>query len=358
MSALRTSGAPGMRGFTLVELMIAMVLGLIVVGAVAAVFATNSRTYAATESLGRVQESARVAFELISRDIRESAGNACERDLPVYNVLKNADTLWYTNFGSSIRGYDGATAFTGDAFGTAAGTRVAGTQAIELKSSVSNGVTIVDHNPTSAQFKVNTKAHDLFTGDIVMACDFGQAAIFQVTNASPGTNDTIVHSDSNTVQPGNCSKGLGWGSPVNCTTNGNSYAFGCYRGEFETGACKDGKRWPATIARLRMTRWYIGNNARGGRSLYQASLRNNAGKLEVQRDEIAEGVDAMNLRYLLRNGLSYVDAGSVTATHWAAGDVVAVSIDFTLHGVEAVGTDGKPLERRLTHTVAIRNRAP
>src|SRR5688572_11160216 len=110
MSAQRTSGAPGMRGFTLVELMIAMVLGLIVVGAVAAVFATNSRTYAATESLGRVQESARVAFELISRDIRESAGNACERDLPVYNVLKNADTLWYTNFGSSIRGYDGATA--------------------------------------------------------------------------------------------------------------------------------------------------------------------------------------------------------------------------------------------------------
>ena len=52
-----------------------------VLSAVVAVFETNSRTYAVTESLGRVQENARVAFELISRDIRESSGNACERDL-------------------------------------------------------------------------------------------------------------------------------------------------------------------------------------------------------------------------------------------------------------------------------------
>jgi type IV pilus assembly protein PilW len=358
MSAQNISGAHRTRGFTLIELMIAMVLGLIVLGAVAAVFATNSRTYAATESLGRVQENARVAFELISRDIRESTGNACEAGLPVYNVLKGAETRWYYNFGSSLRGYDGATEFADDAFGTTEKKRVAGTQAIELKSSVSNGITIVDHNPTSAQFKVNTTEHGLFPGDIVMACDFGQAAIFQVTNANSGATDTIVHNDGTSVSPGNCSKGLGWSTPVSCTTNGNTYAYGCYRGEFETGACKDNKKWPATIAKLRMTRWYIGNNARGGRSLWQASLRNNGGKLEIQYDEIAEGVDEMKLRYLLRNGTEYVAATPVTAAQWAAGDVVAVSIDLTLRGVDNVGTDGKPLERSLTHTVAIRNRAP
>jgi type IV pilus assembly protein PilW len=233
------------------------------------------------------------------------------------------------------------------------GDRVAGTEAIELKSSVADGLAIVSHDPASAQFKVNTVNHNLFPGDIVMACDFGQAAIFQVTNASSGTNDTIVHNNGTTVLPGNCTKGLGLSVPVNCATaNGNAYAYGCFRGEWESGTCKNNRRWPATVAKLRITRWYIGNNARGGRSLFQASLRG------VQRDEIADGVDDMKLGYLLRNGVGYVDAGAVTATHWSAGEVLAVRVELTLRGNEKVGTDGKVLQRKLTHTVAIRNRAP
>jgi type IV pilus assembly protein PilW len=67
-----------------------------------------------------VQESARVAFELLSRDLRESAGNACERSLPVYNVL-NDTSQWYANFGSGVRGYAGGEAMAGRASGTAPG---------------------------------------------------------------------------------------------------------------------------------------------------------------------------------------------------------------------------------------------
>lgn len=355
MSAQRMSGARRTKGFTLIEMMIGMVLGLVVLAAVIAVFESNKRTYTATESLSRVQESARVAFELLSRDLRESAGNACERSLPVYNVL-NDTSQWYANFGSGVRGYAGGEAMAGRASGTAPGTRVAGTDAIELKSAVSDGINIVSHDPSSAQLKVSTVEHGLAPGDVVMACDFGQAAIFQVTNASSGTNDTIVHNNGKTVLPGNCSKGLGLSTPVNCTTNGTAYAFGCYRGEWESGTCKNNRKWPATLARLRMTRWYIGNNDRGGRSLYQDTMRFAGGKLDVRQDEIAEGVEAMNVKYLLRNATQYVDAGPGIA--WDSGDVLAVSLDITVRGVEKVGTDGKPLERKLTHMVTIRNRAP
>ncbi|QSX77473.1 prepilin-type N-terminal cleavage/methylation domain-containing protein [Agrilutibacter solisilvae] len=358
MSAQRLSGARRTQGFTLIELMIGMVLGLVVLAAVGAVFESNKHTYTATESLGRVQESARVAFELLARDVRESAGNACERDLPVYNVL-NDTAPWYANFNSGLFGYDGATAFPGLGFGTGVADRVNGTDAIELKSSVSDGINVVSHDPSSAQLKVSTVNHNLFPGDIVMACDFGQAAIFQVTGANSGTNDTIVHNNGTaTVLPGNCSKGLGLSLPANCSTNGNAYAFGCYRGEWESGKCKNNRTWPATVSKLRMTRWYIGNNARGGRSLYQATLRNTGGVLGVDRNEIATGVEEMRLRYLLRNGLNYVEASAVTATNWTAGEVLAVSIDLTVRGTDVVGTDGKPLQRRITHTVAIRNRAP
>lgn len=350
----------GQRGVTLIELMIGMVLGLIVMGAAATVFMANSRTYAVTESLGRVQENARVAFELMARDVREAAGNPCERRLPVYNVINSPTSEWYTDFTAGIRGYGAGDAFPDDAFGTGPKQRITGTDAIEIKSAVSNGLAVVSHDPASAQFKMNTINHDLNDGDLVMACDFAQAAIFQVTNAQPGTNDTVVH-NSGTGTPGNCSKGLGWSSPPNCTTNGNSYAFGCYMGLWAGGVCDDGDpatnpdTWPSTVAKLRMTRWYIGGNARGGRSLWQASLRNSAGVLSVEKNEIAEGVQDMSLTYLVRGGNDYVDASAVTAANWENGDVVAVRIDLSLEGTEAVGTDGNALQRRLIHTVTVRN---
>lgn len=64
-------------GFSLVELMIAMVLGILVMGAAFAIFMSNQNTYRANEGLNRIQESARTAVELISRDIRAAGGSAC-----------------------------------------------------------------------------------------------------------------------------------------------------------------------------------------------------------------------------------------------------------------------------------------
>ncbi|MFC5577662.1 prepilin-type N-terminal cleavage/methylation domain-containing protein [Lysobacter niabensis] len=358
------AGRRAARGFTLVELMVSLVVGLIVMGAAITVFLANGRTYAATESLGRVQENIRVAFELMARDMREAAGNPCEKNLPIYNVLKNPASQWYTDFSAGIRGYEGTEAFPGGGFGTAAGQRIAGTDAMELKSAVS-GVTIVKHVPTSAQFKVNTVNHGLADGDLALACDFGQVAVFQVTNAQPGINDTVVHNNGTTA-PGNCSKGLGFGIPINCTTNGNQYAFGCYQGKFSGGGCDgddDGVKdepedvWPAIIAKLRLTRWYIGANEKGGRSLYQSSLRNNAGVLTVDNNEIADGVRDMGLKYLLAGASDYVDAAAVTATDWVSDRVVAVRVDLSLEGTDAVGTDGKPLQRSLQLVVTIRNHA-
>ena len=64
-------------GFSLIELMIAMVLGILVMGAAFAVFMSNQNTYRANEGLNRIQESARTAVELMSRDIRAAGGSAC-----------------------------------------------------------------------------------------------------------------------------------------------------------------------------------------------------------------------------------------------------------------------------------------
>ena len=112
--------------------------------------------------------------------------------------------------------------------------------------------------------------------------------------------------------------------------------------------------WTAILARIRATRWYIGYNKRGGKSLYQSALRNNGGTLVLDSNEIADGVDGMALSYLARGGSAYQAAGAVS--DWS--QVVAVRIQLALAGQSRVGTDGQPLQRSIGHVVAIRNRAP
>ena len=356
MSVLRSAGhARNASGFTLIELMIALLLGLIVSGAAVALFITNKQTYVASESLARVQENARTAFELMARDVREAAGNVCGAALNnTVNVINAPTSSWYTDFAGGIRGYDGATAFPGAPFGTTTAQRVAGTDAIELKSAFSDGVTVEKHTPNSANFKVNTVNHNLNDGDIAMVCDANHAAIFQVTNAQPGTNVTVVHNTGNTATPGNCTKGLG--SPLDCSsTTGTSYEFGCaFGGQNPAFDCSQpANQWTAILAKLKGSRWYIGNNARGGRSLYTSTLTNTGGALSAVNDEITEGVNDMTLEYLVEGGANYQPAAGIDWTK-----VIAIRINLDMTGKEKIGTDGNVLQRDLQHVVTIRNRAP
>ncbi len=128
----RTGRPAHQRGVTLIELMVALVLGLVVSGAALALFMTNRQTYVASENMDRIQEASRIAFELMARDLREADGNPCSNKLVPENRLSGSTTYaWWSDWGAGLRGYDGATAFADDGFGTAATKRVAGTPAVE-----------------------------------------------------------------------------------------------------------------------------------------------------------------------------------------------------------------------------------
>lgn len=58
-----------MQGLTLVELMVALTLGLIVIGALVAVFFSSNQTYRQNEAIAGLQDNARFALELITRDL-------------------------------------------------------------------------------------------------------------------------------------------------------------------------------------------------------------------------------------------------------------------------------------------------
>lgn len=73
----RTSRSLGQAGLSLVELMIAITLGLIIIFAVLYVFAGNRASYLHQQSLSHVQESGRFALELLNRDIRMAGFIGC-----------------------------------------------------------------------------------------------------------------------------------------------------------------------------------------------------------------------------------------------------------------------------------------
>ncbi|HVI57476.1 MAG TPA: prepilin-type N-terminal cleavage/methylation domain-containing protein [Luteimonas sp.] len=313
-------GPRQVRGVTLIELMIALVLGLVVTGAALALFVTNRQTYTASENLNRMQETARSAFELMSRDIREAATNPCDSTMALTNQLKDSTTRWWTNWSlaTGVQGYTATTAFPDDGFGTAEKKRVNGTAAIEFKSAVPTGVIVsTDMANTSSPITVNNTT-GVSSGDILAICDFNHGTIFQATSTGAGQ--------------------------INHVTSGSP-------GNIDSNLPPDIYKKNAIVARVRASRWYVGNNANGGTSLYQASLINTAGVPGVTVSEVADGVTDLELTYLSNGGAAYQAAPA----NWA--DVAAVKIEMTLAGKDKVSTDGTVLTRTFEHVVAIRSRA-
>src|SRR5690349_740055 len=106
--AMTNRGRIRQAGFSLIELMIALLLGVLVAAAAASVFISNKRVYGATESIGRIQEGNRVSFELMSRDIREAGGNPCSAGAEMVNHLESGTDAWWTAYDRGLRGYGGS----------------------------------------------------------------------------------------------------------------------------------------------------------------------------------------------------------------------------------------------------------
>lgn len=73
--SVNTSPVKNHRGFTLIELMVAMLIGLFVVGATVTLLDFSGRTYRAQERVVDVQQDARAALEIMASDIRMAAFN-------------------------------------------------------------------------------------------------------------------------------------------------------------------------------------------------------------------------------------------------------------------------------------------
>ncbi len=291
--------------------MISMVLGLLVVAAAIAIFASNRQAYASTQTIGRIQESSQVGFELMARDIRESSGNPCDMTVAVANVVNGAAGNWWTNWTQPFVGTDSASGTYGDALAVGDG--------IQLLSMGSQVVNVDTHAGTTFQVAANPFA----VGNVLMVCDIRQLAIFR---ASAATATTIGHAAGG----GNCTDSLNT-APAPCAAAAPPYLY----------------PRNSVIGQLQGVRWMVRNNGRGGTSLFR-SLNGAAA------EEVTEGVTNMQITYLQPdvNPADYVPATSIA--NW--GPVRAVRIVLTLAGAPGTEVGGVPVTRTVQHVVNLRNR--
>jgi type IV pilus assembly protein PilW len=328
-------------GFSLMELMVALVLGLIVAGAAIAIFSANRKTYAATESLGRTQEGVRTAFELMGRDLRAAGSTPCGNSRStVSNVLNSTTgTAWYSWSNDLVGSSAAMTEMPASGKGS-----YAGGDMMEIHSGNVGGVAVDTSSGKVAAGTLNltTTNHDFQNGDIAMVCDSVHAGIFQIATAN--TSTTAVTYVQGGTNPGNATLNLsGCDAEVPCTGEPLT--------KLQSGA---------VLSHLSSTRWYVGNNGNGGTSLFQQTSRDNTAGTA---DEIVPNVTGMTLRYLINTNANFVsdrqvtpdseyrDAAAVTAAN-AWNRVLAVQIGLTF---QERSDRGDTVTRQLVHVVNLRN---
>jgi type IV pilus assembly protein PilW len=192
----------GMRGFSLVELMVAMTLSLILLAGALSVLYTSRISYFQNERLAGLQESGRTAVELMLRDMRSGGFKGCTQYTPSFaNALSNPTGLLW-NFGAPVQGFESTGSATWSPTVDAAivspmsgsdilavRTTMLGSPAFSLNASMAT---------TTSDLAVDRLAGDtLDAGQTVMVSDCSSASVFSVTSFDGvGTTATIKHNES------------------------------------------------------------------------------------------------------------------------------------------------------------------
>ena len=309
-------------GVSLVELMIAITLGLVAVGAAMSIFLANRKSFALVEGLARVQENARFAVDMLSRDIREAGGVVCGGNLTPVNIVPSGNA-WAT-WDRGLVGDDWNSGFPEPTSGSPL--KIANTDSLLLWSASSGGTPIqITQHTINAVNNTGTFTASTTPGytpdDVVTACDGSQLVTFVVDSVSVG-DKTVSYSDGASL-----TKAIAAGGFLNT---------------------------------LSAELWYVGQSTPGAASsLRRISRSKTTGS--TQNDEMVEGVTNMQIQYLLGDATgapvatSYVDAASVT--DWKK--VIAVRIILTLATQDSVGTTGSAnttVSRTVPITVGIKRR--
>ncbi len=350
------------KGLTLVEIMVALLIGLFLSAGMVQLFITSKSVYRTQEALSRIQENGRFVIGILARDLRMSGFLGCQSRLIPESprqagplgpgVLRNtlnpdppASPAYKYDFSASVRGYKASGLGWSPSLPQAivdAGA-LTGRDVITLSGATASGAVVTAHPggspPGSADIKVS-KGGGFQDGDFLLVSDCQEGALFQATNVNDNALnfDNLVHNTGGSQSPGNWTKALG-----------KSFVGG-------------------EVFRVFSNTYFIATGSSGQPALFRVEI-DSATPLEL-----AEGITGMQILYGIDTSGNrvidqYVEADTVT--DWNA--VVAVRISLlaassenniaeapltlTYDGASYTAADRR-LYQVFTTTIGLRNRLP
>lgn len=341
-------------GFTLVELLVSVAIGLFLVTVVGGVYLSSKDSFNYQDAMSRLQENSRFAMERMARDIRMAGYTGCGNLSKVANIVTNSPTKVWLDFLTPVFGYNDLLAAP-----THFPNAVLGTDAIVLIG-VGQGeeLSVFSHTPPTIQ---TNRVHSIQRGAILLVTDCSQTSVFQMSGpANTSFNAVTVEHNTGSVTPGNCVTGL----KASCPGSATGYSF------------KPG----SSLLQVYANGYYVRPSAtpNNGNALWVCSITltpvSNPNTATWPCTELINGVEDMQITYGVdtdgdTSANQYVTANNVgnwaqvvsvrvsllMATPPSAGRLSANPQTYTYNGTTTTATD-----RRVRHvyssTVNVRNR--
>lgn len=381
-TALARQAVGAQAGVSLIELMIAMVLGLLIMAGMIQLFSASKLTYNMTEGLARVQENARFSFEILTRDLRMAGAQPLcgGAEIPARSIDNWIDPSLGSvhellNLNESVVGWEYA--------GTGASDSVSWPleSPSDSPSSWSNGDT---------SLPVYLRGRALPGSDVVALRSVGELDpdLTGCTNNNANSPSIGTCSRSNDGNPPSVSPGVGKAQPfmlVDCTApkidtcvqnaSGNANVLNC-SGKLNTrpnnGTWNPVYRdnldlyWPQVVY------YFVGESASGDRTaLFRAAnCYGSSGGDGCVLEELAEGVEALQAFYTVDGNNTLYAGDSLPGNNWnnvrsvslhlllaapGPGDMRSVAQTYSLDSL-TVNTDDAELRQLYSSPVAVRNK--
>jgi len=333
-------------GFSIVEMMVAVVIGLFLLGGAVSMLVTSKRTYAIQEDLARIQENARFATEFMARDLRMAGYFGCAHNLgELFNHVNFVNAGELFDISIPVEGYEQDTAAWLPSANNTVGNILPGTDGITVRYMQPSDITVTNPMPQPSAVLQITTDNELEQGDIVAVSDCESADVFQISGPAddqPSTTGQLVHNTGAATAPGNHNNNF---------TGCPGAASNCLSKVYDTDA---------RIMQLAAYRYYVGDDGNGNPALFRATLELDPATKTIAETpvQLIDGVENLQILWGVdttgdRVPDEFIDAndntGGVDLTNpddWT--NVVAARIALLLRSVDEVAPN---VDRRADYVV-------
>lgn len=330
------------RGFSIVELLVAIAIGSVLTLLIATVFERSSKTGTVTESVNEIQEQARIAIDMLQRDLRQAGYSGCNSNRllgsgGLVNTIASPNA-YLNDIAAFLRGHEG----TGGSFLPGVPAELSGAtpaadptgDAVTMRIPVGEPVGV---SGTMASASAAVPVHSTAgfgTTTRVLISDCAQSSAFRVTSITAGQLNHVAGASNATANLGR--------------------AYGT----------------DATVVPFATVSYYLG----------ASSVAPTGTELSLWRregvnapEEVAEGVEGFELLYgldtngdlaadLFDTADNVADWNQVVAVRASlllrskSATVAQVAQNFTFNGETDIAPDDQRLRRPFNVTIQLRNR--